>query len=148
MPVIIFAFIAFIFYQILRQTVFGRNIYAIGGNEDAARLSAIRVDRVKLMAWILNGLLVALGSIIFTSRVQSGQPLAGGGLLLESIGAAVIGGTSLFGGRGGVIQTILGVLFIAFLVNGMNLMGISTFVKDALIGVLIIFAVWFGFRGK
>jgi len=147
-PVIIFAVVAFFVYQLLKNTVFGRNIYAIGGNEEAARLSAIRVDRVKLLVWILNGFLVALGSIIFTSRVQSGQPLAGGGLLLEAIGAAVIGGTSLFGGRGGVIQAILGVLFIAFLVNGMNLMGISTFIKDALIGVFIIFAVWFGFRGK
>ena len=146
-PVILFAVVAFILYQLLRQTVFGRNIYAIGGNEEAARLSAIRIDRTKILAWVLNGSLVALGSIIFTSRVQSGQPLAGGGLLLESIGAAVIGGTSLFGGRGGVIQAVLGVLFIAFLVNGLNLMGISIFIKDALIGVLIIFAVWFGFRG-
>jgi ribose/xylose/arabinose/galactoside ABC-type transport system permease subunit len=80
--------------------------------------------------------------------VNSGQPLLGGGLLLESIGAAVIGGTSVFGGRGGAIQAVLGVVFIAFLVNGLNLMGISAFVKDALTGAFIILAVWLGFREK
>jgi ribose/xylose/arabinose/galactoside ABC-type transport system permease subunit len=147
-PVILVAVVAVIFHLLLKQTPFGRNIYAIGGNEEAVRLAGIGLDRVKNLVWVLNGLLVALGSIILTSRVQSGQPLAGGGLLLESIGAAVIGGTSLFGGRGGVIQAVMGALFIAFLVNGLNIMGISTFVKDALIGALIILAVWFGFRGR
>jgi len=147
-PVILFALVAFILYQLLRQTTFGRNIYAIGGNEEAARLSAIEIARTKILVWVLNGFLVALGSIILTSRFSSGEPLLGSGLLLESIGAAVIGGTSIFGGRGGVIQAVLGVLFIAFLVNGLNMMGIPVAVKDALIGVLIILAVWFGFRGR
>jgi ribose transport system permease protein len=147
-PVILFALVAIIFHQLLSQTQFGRNIYAIGGNEEAARLAGIRVDQTKIFAWVLDGFLVALGAIILTSRVNSGQPLLGGGLLLESIGAAVIGGTSVFGGRGGAIQAVLGVVFIAFLVNGLNLMGISAFVKDALTGAFIILAVWLGFRKK
>ena len=147
-PVILFGLVALAFHQLLTQTQFGRNIYSIGGNEEAARLSGIRVDRTKILAWGLDGFLVALGGIILTSRVNSGEPLLGGGLLLESVGAAVIGGTSVFGGRGGAIQAVLGVLFMAFLVNGLNLLGISAFVKDALTGAFIILAVWVGFRGE
>lgn len=147
-PVILFAVVAFIFYQMLKQTPFGRNIYAIGGNPEAARLAGIGVDKINILVWGLNGFLVGFGAIILTARFASGQPLAGGGLLLESIGAAVLGGTSLFGGRGGALQAVLGVLFIAFMVNGLNMLGISTFVKDAIIGALIIIAVWIGFRGR
>lgn len=147
-PVILFAVVAFLFYQTLKQTPFGRDIYAIGGNPEAARLAGISIDRTKIFVWVLNGFLVAFGAIILTARFASGHPLAGGGLLLESIGAAVLGGTSLFGGRGGAIQAVLGVLFIAFMVNGLNMLGISTFVKDAIIGALIILAVWIGFRGR
>jgi len=147
-PVILFALVALLFYQMLKNTPFGRNIYALGGNKEAARLAGIRIDRTRIFVWVLNGFLVASGSVILTSRVQSGQPLAGGGLLTESLGATFIGGTSFLGGQGGAIQAVLGVLFIAFLVNGLNLMGIETFTKDALIGALIILAVWFTSRGR
>jgi ribose transport system permease protein len=96
----------------------------------------------------LNGALVAVGSIILTSRVNSGQPLLGGDYLMESIGAVVIGGTSLFGGRGGVLQTCLGVGFIAFMVNGLNILGVSSFVKEMLIGILMIGAVSLTYQGR
>jgi ribose transport system permease protein len=147
-PVILLAIFALIFHQLLSQTQFGRNIYAIGGNEEAARLAGIRTERTKILAWVLNGILVAIGGIILTSRVNSGEPILGGGLILESVGAAVIGGTSVFGGQGGAVQALLGVLFISFLVNGLNLMGVSAFAKDALTGGFIILAVWLGFRGQ
>ena len=148
MPVILFAGFALLFHLLLRQTQLGRNIYAIGGNEEAARLAGIRIGWTKILAWVLNGFLVAIGGIILTSRVNSGEPILGGGLMLESVGAAVIGGTSVFGGKGGAVQAVLGVLFISFLVNGLNLMGISAFVKDALTGAFIILAIWLGFRGQ
>lgn len=140
-PVILSVAALIFFYKYLKLTRFGRHIYAIGGNEEAAHLSGIQVDRRKIIVYALNGFLVAVGSLILTSRVNSGQPLLGGGYLMESIGAVVIGGTSLFGGRGGVLQTSLGVCFVAFMVNGLNLLGISTFIKEILIGVLMIVAV-------
>ena len=149
MPVIYFAVVAFAVHQVLRRTPFGRNIYAIGGNQEAARLSGVGIDRTKIFAWTLNGFLVALGAVILTSRVGSGEPWMGGfAMLLESIGATVIGGTSLFGGKGSMGGTIIGVLIIAFLVNGLTLMGLNQFVREITVGVLIIIAVWFGFRGR
>ena len=107
------------------------------------------IDRTKIFAWVLNGFLVALGSIILTSRVGSGEPWMGGfNMLLESLAATVIGGTSLFGGKGGMGGTLVGVLIIVFLVNGLTLMGMNQFVREIIIGLLIIIAVWFGFRGR
>jgi len=148
-PVIIFAVVAFLVYQLLKNTVFGRNIYAIGGNQESARLSGVGIHRTKIYAWMLNGALVALGAVILTSRVGSGEPWMGGfDLLLEAIAATVIGGTSLFGGRGGMGGTLVGVLIIAFLVNGLTLMGMNQFIREITVGLLIIIAVWFGFRGR
>jgi ribose transport system permease protein len=148
-PVILFAVVAVIFYFLLKKTTLGRAIYAIGGNEVAARLSGIKIERTINHAWALNGALVALGSIILTSRVGEAQPWMGGfTILLESFAATVIGGTSLAGGVGGVVQVILGVLFIGFLVNGLILLGMNQFVREAVLGGLIIAAVWFGSRGR
>lgn len=148
-PVIIFAVVAFAMHQVLRRTPFGRNIYAIGGNQEAARLSGVGIDRTKIFAWALNGCLVALGAVILTSRVGSGEPWMGGfDMLLESLAAAVIGGTSLFGGKGSMGGTLIGVLIITFLVNGLTLMGLNQFVREITVGALIIVAVWFGFRGR
>jgi ribose transport system permease protein len=148
-PVILFAVVAVIFHLLLKQTPLGRNIYAIGGNEESARLSGVAIDRVKILAWVVNGFLVAIGGIILTSRVGSGQPWLGGfPLLLEAISAAVIGGTSLSGGKGSMLGTLVGVLFIAFLVNGLTLMGMNQFVREVALGTVIIIAIWFGARGR
>lgn len=140
-PAILFVLVGIVLHLVLRFTTFGRYLYAIGGNEEASRLSGIMVHRWIIMAYTVNGFLVGLGAIILTSRVNSGQPLLGGGYLMESIGAVVIGGTSLFGGKGGVLQTALGVCFLAFMVNGLTIMGMSTFVRQTLVGFLIITSV-------
>lgn len=141
-PAILFIVVAILFYFILKYTRFGRYLYAIGGNDEAARLSGIQVERWMILAYVVNGLLVATGAIILTSRVNSGQPLLGGGIMMESVGAVVIGGTSLFGGIGGIFQTLLGVCFLAYMVNGLTIMGMSTFVRQTLVGALIIIAVY------
>ena len=140
-PAILFVLVGIFFYLLLKLTRFGRYLYAIGGNEEASRLSGIQVQKWIILAYTVNGFLVGLGSIILTSRVNSGQPLIGGGYLMESIGAVVIGGTSLFGGRGGILQTALGVCFLAFMVNGLTILGMSTFVRQTLVGILIIVSV-------
>ena len=128
---------------LLRNTRLGRHIYAVGGNENVALLSGVKVDRVKVWIYTLSGLLAAIGGYLLSSRVISGQPTLGaGGLLLQAIGAVVIGGTSLFGGSGGVFRTFLGVMIISFMVNGMNLLAISTFIQEIIVGSLIILSVW------
>jgi len=146
-PVILLAIVAVVFHLLLKQTPLGRNIYAIGGNEEAARLSGVSIDKTRLLAWILNGLLVALGSLILTGRLNSGQPWLGGfPLLLESIAATVIGGTSLSGGRGSMLGTLIGVLFISFLVNGLTLIGMNQFVREIALGAIIVIAIAVGSR--
>lgn len=126
---------------LLTRTRFGTYVYAIGGNEQAALLAGIPTSRIKIAVYTLSGLFAAIGGIILTARVRTGQPLLGEGLELDSIATVVIGGTSLFGGRGGLMGTVLGVLFVGILQNGLNLMGISTFVQRIVIGVAIIAAV-------
>jgi len=126
---------------VLSRTAFGTYIYAVGGNEQAALLAGIPVARIKIAVYMLSGLFAAIGGVILTARVRTGQPLLGEGLELDSIATVVIGGTSLFGGRGGLLGTLFGVLFVGVLQNGLNLMGISTFVQRIVIGVAIILAV-------
>jgi ribose/xylose/arabinose/galactoside ABC-type transport system permease subunit len=126
---------------VLLRTAFGTYVYAVGGNEQAALLAGVPVARIKIAVYMLSGLFAAVGGIILTARVRTGQPLLGEGLELDSIATVVIGGTSLFGGRGGLVGTLFGVLFVGVLQNGLNLMGISTFVQRIVIGVAIILAV-------
>lgn len=147
-PVIFMAVIFIIIYTFLRRTKTGRYIYAIGGNEEAARLSGIHVDNIKVLIFIIDGLLVAIGSMILTARIIAGHPLLGADMLMQSLGAAVIGGTSLTGGRGGVINCIFGVLFIGFMTNGLNLLGIPTFAQRVVIGTIIIISVFMATVGE
>jgi len=125
---------------ILRYTALGRQIYAIGGNEEAARLSGIPVERVKLFIYAYSGLASALGAIILTGRLNSAQPTAGVSFELDAIAAVVVGGTSLFGGRGGVFGTFLGALIIGVLNNGMNLLNVSSFYQQIVKGGVILAA--------
>ena len=111
-PIIIFALTVLIAAAILRHTILGRYTYAIGGNEDAARLSGIRVNFHKTSAYAISGLTAALGAIVLTSRLNAGESIAGMGYELDAIAAVVIGGTSLMGGRGGVWGTLVGALLI------------------------------------
>ncbi|MBU9731534.1 ABC transporter permease [Klebsiella variicola] len=130
-------------FILLRYTSFGRNVYAVGSNAEAARLSGINVNRVKLGVYTISGLLAGLTALIFVSRLTVGEPTAGTGLELEAIAIAVIGGASLFGGVGGVIGTMMGAFILAILANLMNLTGISPFTQQIVKGAIIIIAVSF-----
>lgn len=126
---------------VLRNTVFGRATYAVGGNEEVARLSGIQVISTKLGIYALAGLLAAAGGLVLTSRLNSAQPTAGQGLELDVIAAVVIGGASLSGGRGGAFGTLLGALIIGVLRNGLNLLNVSSFWQQVAVGVVIAAAV-------
>ena len=113
-------------------------------------MSGIDAGRVKIWIFLISGAFAAVAGFLLSGRVISGQPLLGSGeILLQSIGAVIIGGTSIFGGRGGVLRTLLGVLVIAFMVNGLNLLAISTFTQQVIVGAIIILSAWVNsFRRK
>ena len=128
-------------YLVLRYSRFGRHIYAVGGNEEAARLSGIKINRVKLGAYVICGACAAIGSTILTARVASGQPSLGASLPLESVAAVVLGGVSLFGGRGSVVGVAFGVAFVTIMSNGLNLLNVSSYTQMMVIGAALIVAV-------
>ncbi|MEI0737329.1 ribose ABC transporter permease RbsC [Paenibacillus sp. JTLBN-2024] len=130
-----------ILWIVLHKTAFGRKTYAIGGNEKAAIVSGIKVSRVKIMIYSLAGLLSALAGAILTSRLNSAQPTAGTSYELDAIAAVVLGGTSLSGGRGRIVGTLIGALIIGTLNNGLNLLGVSSFYQMVVKGIVIVIAV-------
>jgi ribose transport system permease protein len=140
-PVVIMVVTFVIGGFVLRLTPFGRSVYATGGNEQAARLSGIAVNRVKLIAYSISGFCAALGAIIFTARVTVGDPWAGRNLELDAIAAVVIGGTSLFGGIGTVWGTFLGLLIISMINNLLNLMNVSPYSQGIAKGLIIVIAI-------
>ena len=142
-PVWIFAIVAAAAAGILRYTAFGRNVYAVGSNAEAARLSGISVGGTVFIVYLISGLLSGLTALIFISRLTVGEPVAGVGLELEAIAITVIGGTSLFGGEGSVSGTILGAAIIAVLANILNLFGVSPFTQQIVKGAIIVAAVLF-----
>ncbi len=125
----------------LRHTVFGRAVYAVGGSEEVARLSGIRVVRLKVAIYALAGFCAAVGGLVLTSRLNSAQPVAGQGLELDVIAAVVIGGASLSGGQGTAFGTLLGALIIGVLRNGLNLLNVSSFWQQVAVGAVIAAAV-------
>jgi ribose/xylose/arabinose/galactoside ABC-type transport system permease subunit len=142
-PVIIAVFLIGVAHLVLTRTPFGRHVYAIGGSETVAVMSGIEVGRVKILIFLISGGCAAIAGFLMSGRVISGQPLLGAGdILLQSIGAVIIGGTSIFGGQGGALRTVLGVLVIAFMVNGLNLLAIQTFAQQVIVGAIIILSVW------
>lgn len=126
---------------VLNHTVFGREIYAIGGNEVAARLSGIRIRRVRLLAFIIAGGCAAIGAVLLSARLNSGSPNYGTLIELQAIAAVVVGGASLSGGRGHVFNTLIGVLIITVVQNGLNLNAVSPAVQSIAIGLIILLAV-------
>ncbi len=140
-PIIVLALTVLIAAIILGHTVLGRYTYAIGGNEEAVRLSGINVDLYKTSAYAICGLTAALGAIVLTSRLNAGESIAGTGYELDVIAAVVIGGTSLMGGRGSVWGTLIGALLIGTINNGMNLLMISSYYQLVVKGILIVAAV-------
>nr|WP_243733890.1 ribose ABC transporter permease [Halanaerobium saccharolyticum] len=141
-PVIIMFLLLIVIYILLKKTPLGRYIYAIGGNEKATKLSGINTDKIKIAVYALNGFLAAVSGIILTSRLNSAQPMAGEGYELDAIAAVVLGGTSLSGGSGTVIGTIVGALIIAVLNNGLNLLNVSSFYQLVAKGGVILLAVF------
>ena len=131
-----------IFHYFLTRTATGRYIYAIGGNAEAARLSGINVNRVLVIVYTLSGLMASLAGLVLVGRVNSAFPLAGLGYELDAIAACIIGGASFFGGVGNVWGTLIGALIIAVLRNGLNLLNVSADLQMALIGLVIIAAVY------
>jgi ribose/xylose/arabinose/galactoside ABC-type transport system permease subunit len=125
----------------LRFTTYGRQVFAVGGNEEAARLSGIRVNQVKLITYVISGICAALGGLIFAARVTVGDPWAGRGVELDAIAAVVIGGTSLFGGTGTVRGTLLGTLIIAIVNNLLNLLNVSPYTQGIAKGLIILLAI-------
>jgi ribose transport system permease protein len=133
---------------VLSKTVFGRRVYAIGGNSEAARYAGVPVDRVRIGAFAINGFCIALAAILFTARTSNGQPSAGMGYELDAITAAVVGGTALSGGYGNVIGTFVGALFIVCLNVLLILDGVSYYVGQGWKGVIILLAVYLQNLGR
>lgn len=138
----LFAALTFaICYFVLAKVSTGRNIYAIGGSEETSRLAGIAVRRHKMFAYIVSGLMAALGSVILSSRLTQGTPILGEGIEFESIAAVVVGGARLGGGKGTIPGTILGVIFLAILGNGLNLSRVSSFTQMIVVGSVLVAAV-------
>jgi D-xylose transport system permease protein len=141
-PVMILLAALAIFSYIASQTVFGRHIYAVGGNMEATRLSGVNVGRVKLVVFALMGLMAAFAGIINTARLAAGSPSAGTNGELDAIAACFIGGTSMRGGSGTVHGALIGALVMASLDNGMSLMDVDTFWQMIVKGSILVLAVW------
>ena len=128
-------------YYILSQTKIGRYTYALGGNEEATKLSGLDTDKIKIFAYTVSGILAAVAGIIITSRLFSAQPNAGDGYELDAIAAVVLGGTSLAGGKGKITGTIIGALIIGILSNALNLLDVSSYFQMIAKGIVILIAV-------
>lgn len=148
-PILVMAVVYILAYVLLNKTPIGRYIYAIGGNEEAARLSGVRVARYKLLVYMISGLTAAVAGIVLTSRLMSGQPNAGVGFELDAIAAVVLGGAAIAGGRGAIIGTLIGAMMLGVLNNGLNLMGVSPYIQNIIKGAIILLAIYIGrTRGK
>ncbi|KJF71670.1 MULTISPECIES: ABC transporter permease [Agrobacterium] len=140
--VYIFALVAIISFLVLKFTRFGRYVYAVGGNERGARTAGVNIGFIKFSVYLISGVCAALSGVIFTSRATSASLQAGLGYELDAIAAVVIGGTSLAGGRGGVVGTILGALLIGVINNGLDLLSVDSGNKQIIKGLVIVFAVF------
>jgi ribose/xylose/arabinose/galactoside ABC-type transport system permease subunit len=139
-PFVIAVGLAVVAQFILTRTVFGRQMYSIGTNRRAARVSGVPSNRVTIMVYAFSGFCAAISAVLYSARLEIGRPSLGDGLLMDIIGAAVIGGTSLFGGKGSIKGTFFGVAFFVLLLNILNAMRLSPFVIDAVKGVVILTA--------
>ena len=139
--VVVTLVLSIIAHIILSKTAFGRSIYATGGNKETARLSGIKINKVQIWVYALNGTLAALAGIFTAARLGSAQTNAGTGMEMSVITAVVIGGTSTFGGSGTILGTLIGALLMSIISNGMIMMKISVYVQSMVLGILIIFAV-------
>ncbi|MBY0758632.1 ABC transporter permease [Sellimonas caecigallum] len=140
-PVILFILIFVLFMFILEKTTFGRRVYATGSNAQAARLAGVNIQRTKMAVYAISGAMAALSGLILLSRLGSAQPNLGDGYELDAIASVALGGTSMNGGRGRIWGTFVGVLIIAVLNNGLNILGVSSYYQDVVKGIVILIAV-------
>lgn len=140
-PAVIMILVYIAAHVVLTRTRFGRYVYAVGGNPEAARLAGIRTNRVLVEVYVICGILTALSGILLASRLTSGQPNAGLMYELDVIAAVVVGGTSLNGGRGTIVGTFIGSMLIGVLRNGLNLLDVESYVQQVVVGVVILLAV-------
>ncbi|MBW7915841.1 MAG: ribose ABC transporter permease [Trueperaceae bacterium] len=140
MPIWIMVGVLLLTHVLLRHTAVGRAVYAVGGNVEAARLSGIPVRRTLALTYVYSGLVTAVAALVLTGRLNSAQPTAGQSFELDAIAAVVVGGTSLFGGRGNVWGTLVGALIIGVINNGMNLLNVSSFYQQIVKGGVILVA--------
>ncbi|SDS80431.1 ABC transporter permease [Microterricola viridarii] len=146
--VFIMIVVAAIFWLLLSRTIFGRHVYAVGGNDEAAELSGININRTRVIVFVLSGLAAGTAAAIGVSRISSGQPLAGAGLELSAIAAVILGGTSIYGGVGAVWRSIAGVFLIALIGNGFDLLNLNPQLKDMVTGIIILAAVGIAAAGR
>jgi ribose transport system permease protein len=140
-PVMLMIVVVAAGWVVLRFTVFGRHVYAVGSNPEAARLAGVPVAAVLVAVYAISGLLAALGGLVITARLSSAQPTAGAGFELDAIAAVVVGGMSLSGGEGSIIRSLIGALIIGVLNNGLNLLNVDPFVQPVVKGLVILVAV-------
>jgi len=141
-PVVLFLGLTLLAYLILRKTLFGRYVYAVGGNAEATRLSGLPVNLITAATYGISGLCCGIGGVVLTSRLNTGDPTTATGFELTAIAAVVIGGTSLFGGVGGVIGTLIGATLIGVITNGLLLLNVSSYLQPVVIGAIIVLAVF------
>lgn len=144
MPIVIMLVVFAAAFVLLTWFPVGRYLYGLGGNEEAVRLSGVRVERYKLLAYVLSGFTAAIAGLVLSSRLMSGQPNAGVGFELDAIAAVVLGGTAITGGRGSIVGTLIGALTLGVLNNGLNLMGVSPYTQKILKGLIILLAIYVG----
>ena len=140
-PVILLFIMFLVLFVLLHRTAFGRKTYAIGGNEKAAFVAGVKIDKIKILIYSLSGLMASISGMIITSRLNSAQPTAGQAYEMDAIAAVVLGGTSLSGGKGRIFGTLVGALIIGTLNNGLNLLGVSSFYQQIVKGIVIVIAV-------
>lgn len=140
-PVIIMFIVFIVLYVLLHKTAFGKSVYAIGGNEKAAYISGVKLNKVKIIIYSISGMMASISGLIITSRLSSAQPTAGASYEMDAIAAVVLGGTSLSGGKGRILGTLIAALIIGVLNNGLNIIGVSAFWQQVVKGVVILIAV-------
>ncbi|WCD91629.1 ABC transporter permease [Microbacterium sp. nov. GSS16] len=146
--VLVMIVVVAILWFVLSRTLFGRRVYAVGGNAEAAELSGIHVDRTRILVFVISGLAAGTAAAIGVSRIASGQPLAGAGLELSAIAAVILGGTSIYGGIGAVWRSVAGVFLIALIGNGFDLLNLNPQLKDMVTGFIILAAVGLAAAGR
>jgi len=148
LPAVYMIVFLFFTYVLLNRTRFGRHIYAVGGNPIAAKYSGINIKKIQIIVWTMSGFLASFGGVILSSRMSSGQPAVGIGFETDAIAAAVLGGTSFFGGTGSVGGLIIGVLIIGTISNGLNLLHVNSYWQYVAKGTIILLSVYFDIYRK